>query len=54
MRNFLWEGNDESKLSHLVNWRVVSLAYEKGGSGIDNWKHINKAFIIKMAFDICV
>ncbi|XP_028085774.1 uncharacterized protein LOC114286748 [Camellia sinensis] len=30
MRDFLWEGKDEKKKDHLVNWETVSLSKEKG------------------------
>ena len=36
MRDFLWDGGDLVGRVHLVDWKVVYLAKDKGGLGIDN------------------
>lgn len=36
MRDFLWEGKDEGKKDHLVNWEIISFPKEKRGLAIGN------------------
>ncbi|CAB4278922.1 unnamed protein product [Prunus armeniaca] len=47
MRNFLWEGVEEGRKDHLVNWEVVSLPKENGGLGIGNLRKRNEALLGK-------
>lgn len=36
MRDFLWEGSEESKRDHLVKWEVVSRSKHQGGLAVGN------------------
>lgn len=47
MRDFLWDGFDGEKSSHLVSWEVVSKPKEAGGLGIENLILRNKVLLGK-------
>ncbi|KAI5334762.1 hypothetical protein L3X38_024895 [Prunus dulcis] len=47
MRNFLWEGVEEGRKAHLVNWERVSRNKEVGGVGIGSLREKNKALRAK-------
>lgn len=47
MRDFLWEGFEGDKSSHLVSWKVVSKPKDAGGLGIGNLILRNKALLGK-------
>ena len=47
MRDFLWDGGDLLGGEHLVEWKVVCLAKDKGGLGIDNLEKRNKSLLMK-------
>lgn len=47
MRDFLWEHNSGSKVSHLVNWDMVNASKERGGLGVLNLKQMNIALLAK-------
>lgn len=47
MRNFLWEYNGTSKISHLVKWDLVCASKEKGGLGVCNLKQMNQCLLAK-------
>ena len=46
-RNFIWEGNRESKGSHLVNWNTLISSKRVGGLGIRNLSLHNKSLLMK-------
>ena len=50
-RDFLWEGNLESKI-HQVNWGTVLLSKEKGDLGIRSQSNFNKALLGNMELEI--
>lgn len=43
-RNFIWEGNGDSKRLHLVKWKVLISSKKVGGLGIKNLKLQNESF----------
>lgn len=47
MRDFLWEGMDDGKKRHLVNWEVVGSSKTKGGLGVTPLKARNAALCAK-------
>ena len=47
MRSFLWKGADRDGGDHLVSWKVVGRAKNKGGLGIGRLKEKNKALLFK-------
>ncbi|KAI5330685.1 hypothetical protein L3X38_020811 [Prunus dulcis] len=47
MRNFLWEGLEEGKDSHLVRWERVTKSKEEGGLGIGSLRERNEALRAK-------
>ena len=47
MRDFLWEGFNESNGSHLIRWNIVSSSKFKEGLGIGNVVKKNRAFLSK-------
>ncbi|XP_008232247.1 PREDICTED: uncharacterized protein LOC103331404 isoform X1 [Prunus mume] len=47
MRNFLWEGAEEGKNVHLVNWERVSRIREAGELGIGSLRERNEALRAK-------
>ncbi|KAM7513904.1 hypothetical protein LguiA_003487 [Lonicera macranthoides] len=47
MRDFLWDGCDNNRKDHLINWDIVSKAKNKGGLGIGNLVNRNKALFGK-------
>ena len=47
MRYFLWDGCDNNKKDHLINWDIVSKAKNKWGLGIGNLMNRNKALFGK-------
>ena len=47
MRDFLWDGGDLAGGEHLVDWKAVCLAKDKGGLGIGNLEKRNKVLLMK-------
>lgn len=47
MSNFLWEGTDNSRRMHLVDWNTISLPLDKGGLGITRLEDLNTVLIVK-------
>lgn len=47
MRDFLWEGMDDGKIRHLVNWEVVGSSKTNGGLGVTPLKARNAALCAK-------
>ena len=47
MRDFLWKGADGDGGDHLVSWKEVIRAKDKGGLGIGRLKERNKALLFK-------
>ncbi|WMV29912.1 hypothetical protein MTR67_023297 [Solanum verrucosum] len=46
-RNFLWEGNSETKKFHLVKWDTLIESKHAGGMGIRNLKIQNQCLMMK-------
>ena len=46
-REFLWEGVDERKGAHLVNWEVVTKPVDFGGLKIGNLSSRNETLLDK-------
>jgi len=46
-RSFLWQGNKEKKVFHLVKWKSLTVAKRQGGLGIRNLKNQSKALKMK-------
>jgi len=46
-RNFLWEGNSETKKFHLVKWDALIGSKQKGGMGVRNLKTQNQCLMMK-------
>nr|XP_009804761.1 PREDICTED: uncharacterized protein LOC104249929 [Nicotiana sylvestris] len=46
-RSFLWQGNKEKKVVHLVKWKSLTIGKTHGGLGIRNLKNQNKALKMK-------
>lgn len=52
MRNFLWQGNFETRKAHLVAWDLVCSENKKGGLGIRNIWIMNLALLGKLIWCI--
>lgn len=46
-RNFLWEGNSDTKKFHLVKWDELIGSKQKGGLGVRNLKIQNQSLMMK-------
>ena len=46
-RRFLWNGLDDKRKIHWIDWRTVCLSKCKGGLGIGNIRAINQALLAK-------
>ncbi|XP_019267660.1 PREDICTED: uncharacterized protein LOC109244948 [Nicotiana attenuata] len=46
-RSFLWQGNKEKRVVHLVKWKSLTIGKAHGGLGIRNLKNQNKALKMK-------
>jgi hypothetical protein len=44
--NFLWSGNSDHSRQHLCNWESLAKPKLKGGWGIQNIYHFNKALAV--------
>ena len=49
-RDFLWKGPDGDGRAHLVAWKWVTRAKNKGGLGIGKLKDRNKALLFKWSW----
>lgn len=47
MRNFFWQGMEDSKGSHLLRWKVLRKPIDQGGLEIGKVKERNKALVSK-------
>ncbi|XP_019163602.1 PREDICTED: uncharacterized protein LOC109159944 [Ipomoea nil] len=50
IRSFLWGAKDGIRKCYLVNWDTVTKRKDNGGLGIKNLKHMNLAFLAKLAW----
>ncbi|XP_060216840.1 uncharacterized protein LOC132644271 [Lycium barbarum] len=46
-RNFFWQGNEDKKKFHLVNWKEVTVNKKEGGVGIRDMKMQNRSLMMK-------
>ena len=46
-RDFLWEGGNMERKTHLVNWEMVCADKENGGLGLRKLVLLNKALLGK-------
>lgn len=51
-RSFLWGGSEESRKLHLLSWDQVTQDRQNGGLGLKNLRKQNKAFIIKLCWNL--
>ena len=42
-RNFLWQGTDDKKRTHLVKWSTLTTTKKEGGIRIENLRVKNKS-----------
>lgn len=47
MRNFLWEGTDAARGSHLIKWDLITHPKDTGGLGINRIRVANDALLGK-------
>ncbi|KAI9073167.1 hypothetical protein K1719_044873 [Acacia pycnantha] len=51
-RNFLWSQEEEVKKMHLIAWDKITKAKKQGGLGFKNLRRQNKAFIMKICWNL--
>ncbi|KAF7824532.1 putative ribonuclease H protein At1g65750 family [Senna tora] len=51
-RCFLWDTNQSSRKFHPINWKKVCMKKSDGGLGVMKLKSMNKAFFMKIAWNI--
>ncbi|XP_050238477.2 uncharacterized protein LOC126687968 [Mercurialis annua] len=52
VRNFVWGNHNGSHKPSLVNWEVMCSPCSNGGGGIQKLKNQNKAFLMKIGFNV--
>lgn len=52
VRNFIWGFSNNARKKNLVNWCDMCQPTMHGGDGIMNLKPLNKAFLMKVYFNI--
>ncbi|CAN1189939.1 Putative ribonuclease H protein At1g65750 [Linum perenne] len=50
IRNFVWGSSVEETKVHLVSWEHICLPKSKGGLGLRLARHLNIAYLVKLAF----
>ncbi|CAN1120508.1 Putative ribonuclease H protein At1g65750 [Linum perenne] len=50
IRNFVWGSSVEERKVHLVSWEHICLPKSKGGLGLRLARHLNTAYMVKLAF----
>jgi hypothetical protein len=53
IRRFFWEGVDDQRKLHMVNWATVCKPKDRGDLGIINTKILNVAFLLKWVWKLC-
>ncbi|KAL4303140.1 hypothetical protein GQ457_10G015890 [Hibiscus cannabinus] len=52
IRNFIWGSSSDKRKIHLVNWGIVQQPIGNGGLGLKDLGRQNKAFLMKLAFQL--
>ncbi|CAN1334127.1 Putative ribonuclease H protein At1g65750 [Linum perenne] len=52
--NFLWEGTEERKRMHMVNWDLVKTPMRRGGLGILDLRYMNRALLAKWTWNFSI
>ncbi|CAN1811938.1 Putative ribonuclease H protein At1g65750 [Linum perenne] len=52
IRNFIWGSTDTTRKVHNVNWQTVCKPKKLGGLGLRSARELNKAFLMKIAWNL--
>lgn len=52
MQEFLWGSSENQNKTHLISWERICKPKDQGGLGFRNFRELNKAYMMKLAWQL--